>query len=104
MASWLAAICQRLQDLIALNYDAIEAYQATVERLDDEESKMRLAEFKADHERHTKNLGAHLSAMGETRSTGRSVPLAPPSALLRKSRCRPRSGAQTVCALSHRCT
>jgi len=62
-------LSKQIHNLIALDFDAIEAYQAALERLDDNESKTRLAGFKADHERHTEALGAHLSAMGETPPT-----------------------------------
>jgi len=58
-------LTKRLQNLIALDYDAIQAYEAAIERIDDPSSKTRLAEFKADHQRHTENLGAHLREMGE---------------------------------------
>ncbi len=54
-----------LQDLIKLDYDAIEAYEAAIERLDDIESQQRLREFMADHQRHTENLATYLRAMGE---------------------------------------
>ncbi|WP_295888124.1 ferritin-like domain-containing protein [uncultured Thiohalocapsa sp.] len=46
-------------------HDAIAAYEAAIERIDDGQSKERLAEFMADHQKHTENLGEHLSGMGE---------------------------------------
>ncbi len=55
---------ERLENLITLDYDAIAAYQAAIERLEDATSKEKLAEFMADHQQHTQNLGAHLRDMG----------------------------------------
>lgn len=54
-----------LEELVHLDYDAIEAYEAAIERLETPDFKQRLAEFCEDHRRHTENLGALLRAMGE---------------------------------------
>lgn len=59
-------LTQRLTHLITLDYDAIEAYEAAIERLEDAGCKEKLSEFMADHKRHTENLGAHLKDMGES--------------------------------------
>lgn len=59
-----------LEELIKLDYDAIEAYDAAIERLSDPESKARLTEFRQDHARHVENLSAHLQALGRTAPTG----------------------------------
>lgn len=53
-----------LHDLIKLEYDAIDAYDAAIERLDDSEAKDALAGFRKDHERHIADLTPHLSGMG----------------------------------------
>jgi rubrerythrin len=45
-----------VKDLLELDYDAVEAYKAAVERLDNAEYKQKLAEFQKDHERHTTEL------------------------------------------------
>jgi uncharacterized protein (TIGR02284 family) len=58
-------LAKRLTNLIELDYDAIGAYESAVDRLDDTQSKERLAEFMADHQQHTENLGEHLRSMGE---------------------------------------
>lgn len=59
------SLAKRLNNLIELDYDAIGAYESAIERVDDTQSKNRLAEFMADHQKHTENLGEHLRAMGE---------------------------------------
>lgn len=53
-----------LQELVKLDYDAIEAYDAAIERLDDRASQEKLAEFRDDHVRHTANLGGLLQGLG----------------------------------------
>lgn len=62
-----------LEELIKLDYDAIEAYDAAIERLTDLESQARLTEFRDDHERHTQNLGEHLRLMGHTPPMGPDI-------------------------------
>jgi len=64
-----SALAKRLSNLIELDYDAINAYRAAIDRIDDAESKEALARFMADHERHTEELSGHLKAMGETPPT-----------------------------------
>jgi uncharacterized protein (TIGR02284 family) len=53
-----------LHQLIELDYDAAEAYQAAIDRLKDTDAKLALAGFKRDHERHVQEVGAQLEAMG----------------------------------------
>jgi uncharacterized protein (TIGR02284 family) len=53
-----------LYKLIELDYDAIDAYDAAIERVQDGVTKSALAGFKADHERHVRDLGAVLRSMG----------------------------------------
>jgi uncharacterized protein (TIGR02284 family) len=53
-----------LYKLIELDYDAIEAYDAALVRIDDSVSKSALAGFRADHERHVRELGGVLRGMG----------------------------------------
>lgn len=53
-----------LQELVHLDYDAIEAYEAAIDRLDSAEFKARLTEFCEDHRRHTENLVPHLEQLG----------------------------------------
>lgn len=55
-----------LHGLVTLEHNAIEAYDAAIERLDDQTASKRLAEFRADHERHITELSPHLQGMGDT--------------------------------------
>ena len=55
-----------LEDLIQLDYDAADAYQAAIDRLEDSSYRTRLAEFMRDHLRHITELGEILSSMGRT--------------------------------------
>ncbi|MGF1549692.1 MAG: DUF892 family protein [Sphingomonadaceae bacterium] len=58
-------IAKLLKELVHLDYDAIEAYEAAIERLEDPRYKQRLSEFCGDHRRHTENLAGHLRQLGE---------------------------------------
>jgi len=49
-------IVSLLNDLTALDYDAIEAYDAAIARLSDQRDKDQLQKFLADHARHTVDL------------------------------------------------
>jgi uncharacterized protein (TIGR02284 family) len=55
-----------LEDLVQLDYDAADAYQAAVDRLENSSYRTALAEFKRDHLRHITELGDILSSMGRT--------------------------------------
>ena len=55
-----------LEDLIRLDYDALDAYEAAIDRLAEESHRSALGEFAEDHRRHTRELGEILSAMGRT--------------------------------------
>jgi uncharacterized protein (TIGR02284 family) len=61
-----SSIDDLLQDLIQLDHDAVEAYQAAIERLQDAGFGSALNGFCQDHLRHIEELGAQLSAMGGT--------------------------------------
>jgi uncharacterized protein (TIGR02284 family) len=54
-----------LKNLIRLDYDAIDAYQAAVDRLDDSMNREQFSTFMADHKRHTENVGMLLKDLGE---------------------------------------
>jgi uncharacterized protein (TIGR02284 family) len=62
-----------LKDLVELDYDAVEAYEAAINRLDDEEYKDVLKTFKEDHERHISELSDVLREHGETPPKSASV-------------------------------
>lgn len=49
-----------LKELIELDYDAVEAYEAAINRLESLEYKETMQLFKADHERHIQELSSIL--------------------------------------------
>lgn len=53
-----------LSNLIQLDYDAVAAYEAAIDRLEDATAKTRLAEFRGDHERHTRDLSMLVRDLG----------------------------------------
>ncbi|MGE5270350.1 MAG: DUF2383 domain-containing protein [Thiohalocapsa sp.] len=55
-----------LSDLIQLDYDAADAYQAAIDRLDSAAFRSALTGFRQDHLRHIDELGAFLTRMGKT--------------------------------------
>jgi rubrerythrin len=57
-------LSDELNDLARLDYDAIEAYRAAIERLQSGEYRRRLGEFMKDHERHTTELAVEVRALG----------------------------------------
>lgn len=62
-----------LNDLIHLDFDAIAAYRAAIDRISDTTSKRQLGEFMRDHERHTQNLGDCVRSLGGTPATSGDV-------------------------------
>ena len=62
-----------LNNLIELDYDAIEAYEAAIERLDNAAYRQTLEQFCQDHINHTLNLGQILRSRGETPPDGPSA-------------------------------
>lgn len=59
-------IINKLIDVVELDYDAIEAYQAAIERLSDDSYKTKLGEFQRDHERHVRELSEAIKSKGGT--------------------------------------
>lgn len=53
-----------LKNLIALDFDAISAYQAAVDRLEYQAYRHALREFLADHFRHTQQLTTVVQELG----------------------------------------
>jgi uncharacterized protein (TIGR02284 family) len=66
MESLSKKMIEKLNDLIALDHDAVGAYQAAIERIDVEYLRMRLREFQADHERHIRELSDVVVRLGGT--------------------------------------
>lgn len=58
-------VVKTIQELVALDYNAIEAYDAAIERLENPRLSAKLVEFRQDHHRHTENLGEILRLQGE---------------------------------------
>lgn len=63
-----------IRNFILLERDAIAAYDATIERLEDPAHKARISEFRADHERHLNELtqmaarhGAEVPSEGDSK-------------------------------------
>jgi rubrerythrin len=56
-------VIDMLNDLIQLNYDAIHAYEAAIDRIDNGERRRQLTAFKEDHERHARELDRVIGAL-----------------------------------------
>lgn len=70
------AFVDELNDLIQLDFDAVQAYQQAIDRIerDDAEVRADLERFRADHERHITDLGAAIRALGhEPKEVGRDL-------------------------------
>ena len=59
-----------LGDLMALDYDAIAAYDSAISRLEDPAARQQLQEFRDDHYRHTRELSAAIKRLGGAPSSG----------------------------------
>jgi uncharacterized protein (TIGR02284 family) len=57
-------IIRQLNDLIELDFDAIEAYAAAIARLSDPEDKSQLGQFMGDHRRHVTDLTSIVEMLG----------------------------------------
>jgi uncharacterized protein (TIGR02284 family) len=55
---------EQLNDLIALDIDAINAYQAAISRMSVPLLKEQLLQFQQDHERHVKDLSGYVTNLG----------------------------------------
>lgn len=65
-----------LKHLLSLEYDAIDAYSAAIERIDNDTWKAQLSSFRSDHERHTRELTPLIRSMGgnpPTDSGGKAI-------------------------------
>lgn len=58
-------VSKQLNELIELDFDAIAAYQAAVQRLESEGYKTQLQAFMRDHERHVSVLSAAVRELGD---------------------------------------
>ena len=57
-------VMEALRNLIELDYDAVEAYEAAISRLDDSILRQGLASFLDDHLRHIRELSPVVHQMG----------------------------------------
>jgi uncharacterized protein (TIGR02284 family) len=73
MSSSSENVVTKLNQLIQLDYDAIEAYVAAIERLEDAACKEQLAKFCEDHDRHVRVLSALVDSYGGKAATGPDV-------------------------------
>lgn len=62
-----------LRELIELDYDAIEAYETAINRIENKYFKNKLKEFKKDHEKHVEKLNKFLSTHKEEIVAGPST-------------------------------
>jgi rubrerythrin len=51
--------------LLELEYDVVEAYETAINRIESEDYKKHLEEFKQDHQKHIQGLNTVLKAHGE---------------------------------------
>ena len=49
-------LIQKLNDLLMLDHDAVDAYEQAIKRIDSELCRNKLREFQADHRRHIVDL------------------------------------------------
>jgi hypothetical protein len=61
------------KDLAELDFDAIEAYDMAINKLENAAYKTQLTAFKVDHERHTRELAVILKNHGEEAPIGPSA-------------------------------
>jgi uncharacterized protein (TIGR02284 family) len=63
-------VIRKLNDLIELDYDAIEAYEAAIRRLINPAYREQLGVYAQDHRRHTQKLSEMVSRLGGKPSKG----------------------------------
>ena len=57
-------LVRALNDLVALDLDAVEAYQSAIDRIDAVPLRERLREFQGDHQRHVRELSECVMRFG----------------------------------------
>jgi len=65
-----AQLITTLEELVHLEHDAIAAYRAALERMDEIGDRSQLASFLQDHQRHVDQLGAAMRELGATPPDG----------------------------------
>jgi uncharacterized protein (TIGR02284 family) len=64
-----ASFVDTLKSLIELDFDAAEAYEAAISRLDDPLVRDQLGQFMSDHQRHIQELSALVRDLGQVPPT-----------------------------------
>src|SRR5262245_57191796 len=64
--TWIARVCDHLNKLIQLDYDAVLTYKLALEHVDDAAVWSDLQTFLQDHERHVMELTAIVRDLGGT--------------------------------------
>ncbi len=64
-----STIDELLNDLVQLDHDAAGAYQAAIDRIENQGFRATLTAFRQDHLRHIEELGGCLERMGRTPPT-----------------------------------
>lgn len=64
MAQDMTKLIDKLNDLIALDLDAVSAYESAIERIKAVLVRERLRAFQADHERHIRDLTSVVQSYG----------------------------------------
>jgi uncharacterized protein (TIGR02284 family) len=64
MAQDMNRIIDKLNDLIALDIDAVNAYEAAIRRIDTTFLREPLRQFQSDHERHIRDLSEFVISFG----------------------------------------
>lgn len=62
-----------IKELVELDYDAKEAYEAAINRLNNTSYKIQMQQFKEDHERHIQELNELLAAHDKEKVKGPST-------------------------------
>lgn len=74
MAENTGEVIEHLNELAQLDYDAVQAYEQAIEKIDDLDIKSDLEQFRADHQRHIVDLHQVIRDLGgEPEETGRDL-------------------------------
>lgn len=57
-------LIKKINNLIKLDHDAVEAYQQAIDRMKSETCKQKLSEFQEDHRRHVRELSECVTRFG----------------------------------------
>jgi uncharacterized protein (TIGR02284 family) len=66
-------LVQLLNNLIELDYDAVEAYQSAIEKLSQPSDQAQLRQFMEDHRRHVTDLSQIVQGLGATPSASGDI-------------------------------